>query len=315
MHVRAIVNPNSSHGRTRGAWPRIAEALAAQIGPLETVFTDAPLAATERTREALREGVDLVIAVGGDGTVNEVVNGFFAAPHADVEDVPLRPEAELAVLMSGTGGDFGKTFEFAPDLHGQIQHIARGAIRTIDVGRLDYTDHQGRAAARYFINIASFGLSGVASAMVNKASLSKRISGRFAFFMAGLRATLGYKVPRVRLQVDDQPAHEIGVNLAAICNGRYFGGGMHMAPEARPDDGLFDVVIMHDMSTLDMLRVPNAIYRGAHIQKPKTMHLRGRRISASPLPGPDALLDVDGETPGRLPATFTIVPSVLKFRC
>ncbi len=315
MHVRAIVNPNSSHGRTRGAWPRIAEALAAQIGPLETVFTDAPLAATERTREALREGVDLVIAVGGDGTVNEVVNGFFAPPREDVEDVPLRPEAELAVLMSGTGGDFRKTFEFAPDLHGQIQHIARGAIRTIDVGRLDYTDHQGKQAARYFINIASFGLSGVASASVNKASFTKRINGRFAFFMAGLRATLGYKMPRVRLQVDDQPAHEIGVNVAAICNGRYFGGGMHMAPEARPDDGLFDVVIMHDMSTLDMLRDPNAIYRGTHIQKPKTMHMRGRRISASPLPGPDALLDVDGETPGRLPATFTIIPSVLKFRC
>lgn len=315
MHVRAIVNPNSSHGRTRGAWPKIAEALAEQIGPIETVFTDAPLAATERTREALREGVDLVIAVGGDGTVNEVVNGFFAPPRADVEDEPLRPEAELAVLMSGTGGDFRKTFEFSSDLHGQIQHIARGTTRSLDVGRLDYTDHHGKTAARYFINIASFGLSGLVSATVNKSSVAKRINGRFAFFIAALRATLGYKMPRVHLQVDDHPAMELGINTAAICNGRYFGGGMHMAPGALPDDGLFDVVIMHDMSTLDLLRDPNAIYRGTHMQNPKVMSLRGRRISASPLPGPDALLDVDGETPGRLPATFTIIPSVLKFRC
>jgi len=315
MKVRAIVNPNSSNGRTRAAWPRIAEALDAAIGPVEAVFTDSPLAATERTREALRGGADLVIAVGGDGTVNEVVNGFFAAPGDDGEDAPLRPEAELAILMSGTGGDLRKTFELAPDLHGQIQHIARGTTRAIDVGRLDYTDHHGRPATRYFINIASFGLSGLVSARVNRARLSKHISGRLAFFLAGVRATLGYRMPRVHLQVDDQPARELGVNVAAVCNGRYFGGGMHMAPEARPDDGLFDVVILHDMSTLELLRDPNAIYRGTHIQSPKCIHTRGRRICASPLPGPDALLDVDGETPGRLPATFTIIPSVLKFRC
>ena len=315
MHVRAIVNPNSFNGRTRAAWPKIAAALDAAIGPLETVFTDSPLAATERTREALREGVELVIAVGGDGTVNEVVNGFFAPPGADGEDVPLRPDAELAVLMSGTGGDFRKTFEFAPDLAGQIQHIARGTTRTIDVGRIDYTNHHGHPAARYFINIASFGLSGLVSATVNKASFTKRINGRFAFFIASLRAVLGYKMPRVHLQVDDHEPLKLGINTAAICNGRYFGGGMHMAPNALPDDGLFDVVIMHDMTTLDLLRDPNAIYRGTHIQNPKVLSVRGRRICASPLPGPDALLDIDGETPGRLPATFTIIPSVLKFRC
>lgn len=316
MHVRAIVNPNSSNGRTRAAWPGIAAALDNAIGPLETVFTDSPMAATERTREALADGVDLVIAVGGDGTVNEVVNGFFAPPmEDDTEDVPLRPEAELAVLMSGTGGDFRKTFEFAPDLAGQIQHIARGSTRTIDVGRIDYTDHHGHPRARYFINIASFGLSGLVSATVNKASFTKRISGKFAFLLASVRATLGYKMPRVHLQVDDHEPLELGINTAAICNGRYFGGGMHMAPNAHPDDGWFDVVIMHDMSTFDLLRDPNAIYRGTHIQNPKVISLRGRRISASPLPGPDALLDIDGETPGRLPATFTIIPSVLKFRC
>jgi diacylglycerol kinase (ATP) len=315
MHVRAIVNPNSSNGRTRVAWPGIAEALNAAIGPLEAVFTDGPLAATERTREALNDGVDLVIAVGGDGTVNEVVNGFFAPPADDGDDVPLRPEAELAVLMSGTGGDFRKTFGFAPDLHGQIQHIARGATRTIDVGRIDYTDHHGRPAARYFANIASFGLSGLVSATVNKASFTKRINGRFAFFLASVRAAIGYKMPRVHLQVDAHEPLELGINTAAICNGRYFGGGMLMAPEAQPDDGLFDVIIMHDMSTLDLLRDPNAIYRGTHIRNPKVISMRGRRICASPLPGPPALLDIDGETPGRLPATFTISPSVLKFRC
>ena len=314
MRVRAIINPNSSHGRTRAAWPKISRALEAELGPVEAVFTDAPLSATSRTREALQEGVDLVIAVGGDGTVNEVVNGFFAPPGA-AEDLPLRPETELAILMSGTGGDFRKTFELGADLPAQVQRIARGNVRTIDVGRIDYTDHDGHPAARYFNNIASFGLSGLVSDRVNRAHFTKRVSGRFTFFWASLQSVLGYKMPRVRLVVDDQPPLELGVNTVAVCNGRYFGGGMHMAPMARPDDGLFDLVVMHDMSTRELLRDPNAIYRGTHIQNPKVLTLRGRRVVATPLPGPHALLDIDGETPGRLPATFTILPAVLKFRC
>ena len=314
MRVRAIINPNSSHGRTRAAWPKISRALEAELGPVEAVFTDAPLSATSRTREALQEGVDLVIAVGGDGTVNEVVNGFFAPPGA-AEDLPLRPETELAILMSGTGGDFRKTFELGADLPAQVQRIARGNVRTIDVGRIDYTDHDGHPAARYFNNIASFGLSGLVSDRVNRAHFTKRVSGRFAFFWASLQSVLGYKMPRVRLVVDEQPPLELGVNTVAVCNGRYFGGGMHMAPMARPDDGLFDLVVMHDMSTRELLRDPNAIYRGTHIQNPKVLTLRGRRVVATPLPGPHALLDIDGETPGRLPATFTILPAVLKFRC
>ena len=315
MRVRAIINPNSSHGRTRAAWPRISRALEAELGPVEPVFTDAPLAATLRTREALKDGVDLVIAVGGDGTVNEVVNGFFAPAAPGVDDLPLRPATELAILMSGTGGDFRKTFELGADLPGQVQRIARGSVRAIDVGRIDYTTHEGHRAARYFINIASFGLSGLVSNRVNRASFTKKINGRFAFFWASLRSVIGYQMPRVRMQVDDQPALELGVNTVAVCNGRYFGGGMHMAPLARPDDGLFDVVVMHDMSTRELLRDPNAIYRGEHLANPKVMQLHGRRVVCSPLPGPDALLDVDGETPGRLPATFTLLPAVLKFRC
>lgn len=314
MRVRAIINPNSCHGRTRTAWPKLARALEAELGVVEAVFTDAPLSATLRTREALQEGVDLVIAVGGDGTVNEVVNGFFAPP-TSAEDHPLRPETELAILMSGTGGDFRKTFELGADLPAQVQRIAHGNVRAIDIGRIDYTDHEGRPAARYFNNIASFGLSGLVSDRVNRARLTKRVSGRFAFFWASLQSVLGYEMPRARIVVDDQPPLEIGVNTVAVCNGRYFGGGMHMAPMARPDDGLFDLVVMHDMTTRDLLRDPNAIYRGTHIEHPKVLTLRGRRVVATPLPGPHALLDVDGETPGRLPATFTLLPAVLKFRC
>ncbi|MBL9099624.1 MAG: diacylglycerol kinase family lipid kinase [Myxococcales bacterium] len=312
--TRAIVNPNSSHGRTRHNWPKMHQALEAAIGPVEVAFTDAQNAATALTRAALHDGVDLIIAVGGDGTVNEVVNGFFHPPTGP-DNTLIRPQAALALFTSGSGGDFRRSFDLPLDLPGQVARLARASDRPIDIGRLDYTDHDGQPAARYFNNIASFGLSGLVSRRVNQATFSKRINSRFAFFWATLRAMFGYQMPRVRITADDQPPHELGINTAAVCNGRYFGAGMHFAPNARPDDGRFDVVIMHDMTTRELLRDPNAVYHGKHIHHPKVLSLTARRVVAEPLPGPPALLDVDGETPGRLPATFTILPAVLKFRC
>jgi diacylglycerol kinase (ATP) len=149
MRVRAIVNPNSSHGRTGKAWPRLEAALSAQLGAVEVASVDGAARRDRATREALADGVDLVIAVGGDGTVNEVVNGFFAPPTGP-ENVPLRPQAALALLMSGTGGDFRKTFEIGTDVAEQVQRIARGETRAIDVGRIDYTGHHGRSGLSLF---------------------------------------------------------------------------------------------------------------------------------------------------------------------
>jgi diacylglycerol kinase (ATP) len=313
MRVRAIVNPNSSHGRTREAWPKLHAALEGALGPVEFAFTSGQLDATTKTREALIQGVDLIVAVGGDGTVNEVVNGFYAPPVPGGPDVPLRPQAALALLVSGTGGDFRKTFSIGDDLQEQVRRIADGETRAIDVGRIDYVAGDGAPGARYFINIASFGLSGLVVGAVNGAWLSKRISGRFAFFWASLTSLVRYEMPRVRLRVDEQAPVEFGCNTVAVCNGRYFGGGMHVGPDARPDDGLFDVVAMHDMSKLEMMKDPNAIYRGEHVKHPKVRVVRGRTVVAEPLDG-EVLLDVDGEGPGRLPATFTVIPGGLQFR-
>lgn len=313
MRVRAIVNPSSSHGRTGKSWPKLAATLSDALGAIEVAMSSGPLDATTKTREALRDGVDLVVAVGGDGTVNEIVNGFFAPP-TSTENVPLRPQTALALLMSGTGGDLRKTFNIGHDIEEQVARIANGQTRPIDVGRLDYTKHDGSSGARYFINIASLGLSGLVVEAVNGAWLTKRISGRFAFSWALFVTLFKYRVTRVRLTVDDGEAHELALNMAAVCNGRYFGGGMHMAPMARPDDGHFDVVVMHGMSKLEIIKDPNALYRGDHIKHPKVMVLRGRSVAAEPLDG-EVMLDVDGEAPGRLPAKFTLIPGGIPFRC
>lgn len=314
MRTRAIVNPSSSHGRLGRAWPEVHAKLEAAIGPVEVAFTDAPMAATRLTREALRDGVDLVIACGGDGTNNEVVNGFFAPPTPGEPDVALRPEAAFSVLMLGTGGDFRKTFGAGPDADAQVRAIAEGVTRPLDVGRLEYVADDGAPAARYFINIASFGMSGMIDREVNRARVTKRIGGSFAYFTATVRAMFGYKPTPVVLKVDEGPEETLVVNMAAACNGQYFGGGMRVGPTADPSDGILDVVVVHDLRLVGFLRGLKKIYAGRHLGSPEIKHIRGRRLVATSQPGAEVLLDVDGEAPGRLPATFTILPGALRFR-
>lgn len=314
MRARAIVNPNSSHGRTRRAWPEIHARLQAALGPVEVAFTEGPMAAARLTRAALQEGVEHVIACGGDGTNNEVVNGFFAEPRPGAPDLPIRPGAVLSVLMLGTGGDFRKSFGAPAEPDAQIERIAAATPRPLDIGRLDYTADDGAPASRYFVNIASFGASGEVDRAVNRARWTKKISGALAFFVASASAMARYRPSPVRLRVDDGPERTFIVNVGAVCNGRYFGGGMHVAPMADPGDGVLELVVMHDMGLWDLLRDPRAIYRGEHLASPKVAHLRGRKVEALPAEGKVVLLDVDGEAPGRLPATFTLLPGAISLR-
>lgn len=314
MRARAIVNSNSSRGRLARAWPEVHARLQAALGPVEVAFTDAPMAAARLTREALRDGVELVIACGGDGTNNEVVNGFFEPPVPGGPDVRVGEGAALSILMLGTGGDFRKTFGAAGEVDAQVRRIAEGTLRPLDVGRVDYVADDGSPAARYFINIASFGVSGVVDREVNKARLTKLFGGKFTYFAATVRGLLRYRPTEVVMRVDDGPELRLVVNTAAVCNGRYFGGGMHVAPMADPSDGRLEVIVMHDMGILDLLKDPNAIYRGEHLQKPKVRHLSGTRVEARAPAGAEVLLDIDGEAPGRLPATFTVLPGALTLR-
>lgn len=315
MRVRAIVNPSSSGGRLGRAWPEVHAKLQAAIGEVEVALTDGPMAATRLTRAALADGVDLVIAVGGDGTNNEVVNGFFAPPRPGEPDVRLRPEAALSVLMLGTGGDFRKSFGAGPDADAQVRQIAAGRTRPLDVGRLDYVADSGAPASRYFINICSFGVSGVVDREVARAKASRLLGGKAAYFVASVTGMIKYRPQPVELVIDGGAPATYTINTAAVCNGRYFGGGMHVAPMADPGDGGFEVIVMRDLGLWDLLKDPSAIYRGEHLKNPKIFHVPARRVEARPVAGArEVLLDVDGEAPGRLPATFTILPGALGFR-
>ena len=259
--------------------------------------------------QALNKGIEQIIAIGGDGTVNEVINGFFENGR------PINPEAALAILTSGTGRDFRRTFGMPEKIEDQVDRMVASEIRPIDIGKLTFINNEGREDVRYFGNIASFGLSGATDKAVNSLKFAKRFGGKFAFKWGMIKSLLRYRNQRVRLIVDDVYDEELSVSTAAVCNGQFFGSGMWIAPNAVPDDGLFDVVIVANVGVVRLLWHSNSIYRGEHLALDDVTVVRGRRVTALPVnPNEEVLLDVDGETPGRLPATFEILPGALQFR-
>ena len=311
MKTLAIINPRSAGGKTGRDAQTIARRLADVTGPLTVAMTNAPMDAVRLTKHALRDGYERVVAVGGDGTINEVVNGFFQ------NGVPINPEAEFALLNLGTGGDFRKTFDIDAGFDASLERIAQGRVRRIDVGRLTYVTDEGKTGDRHFANIASFGMSGDVMHRVNRATLIKRWTGSFAFTWGSLISLMRYKSRPVRLKVDSVFDEVVSVSTCAVCNGQFFGGGMRVAPDASPDDGLLDVIVIGDAPKRDIMKSMNQIYTGEHVTNPHVKVFRGKSIIATPVEatgGAPVYIEVDGETPGRLPAMFEVMPKALKFR-
>jgi YegS/Rv2252/BmrU family lipid kinase len=299
-----IVNPRSQGGRAGKDWPHLADRIRRAV-PFEEALTTGPGDATKLASEALRAGAERIVALGGDGTTSEVMNGFFE------DGKPIAPQAALALLPYGTGGDFRKTVGVSKDFDQAVATLAADRRRRIDVGRLDLTTEDGGRTVRMFINIASFGMSAVVDHLVNR---SKKRLGKLSFLIASTRGMLQYDNKRVRLTFDGDVAGtiELTMNTVAVANGKYFGGGMKVAPDAELDDGKFDVVSIGDMGLTDMIFSSRRLYAGTHLSMPEVSHRRAKVVLAEPaLSGDVVELDVDGETPGRLPATFTVVPDAL----
>ena len=297
-----IVNPSSQGGKLGKRWRDHADVIGRAF-PFDEAITERPGHATELTRAALRAGVERIVAIGGDGTVNEVTNGFFE------NGAPIAPEASFALIPYGTGGDFRRTLELPTDFGAAVAIVAANHRRKIDMGRLEFTRPDGTKALRMFANIASFGVSGVVDRLVNESG--KRL-GRLSFMLATARATWAYKNQRVQLVFDGGERVEATINTVAVANGKFFGGAMMVAPAAELDDGMFDVICMGDLTFGDLLKSGRKLYSGTHLSMAKVTSRRARVVEAEPIdPGAVVELDVDGEAPGKLPARFEIVPRAL----
>ena len=306
MQTTVIVNPKS--GKLSGAhsWAAIEPRLREAIGPFDAALTQATGGATALAREALRRGAERVVAVGGDGTLSEVVNGFFDGRAA------INPAAVFSFLMCGTGNDFQKTLGRPASLDESLNALRQPREKLIDVGRLTYVGHDGLPREQHFLNIASCGMGGAVDRYVNAIPLRGLWGGKASFLAATLIALLVFRNKRVRLVIDDQPPRETRVRVAVVANGRFAGGGMMFAPHAELDDGLFDIVLLENVSRIQAVRHMPKIYAGRHLDLDQVVYLRGRRVEATS--DEEVLLDIDGEAPGRLPATFEIVPQALRIQ-
>ena len=266
--------------------------------PGDALLSERPGQLGELARQAADGGASLLVAVGGDGTVNEVVQGIAG-----------RDVVELAVIPRGTGWDFVRTYGIPRRLEDAVAVAREGRPRAIDLGRARYRAWEGSERETYFANIASAGMSGAIAKRTNETS--KALGGKASYLWATFRVFAGWQNGEVCVAVDGERRtgrmHDV-----VVANGRYFGGGMMITPEAQPDDGLLDVLLIGDLSKRDLLLTLPKTYRGRHLPHPKAELLRGTVVevdAAKPLP-----VELDGEQPGTTPARFDIVPQALRLR-
>ncbi len=327
LRTFVVANPRAGAGQVEREWAHIERLLRAQLPELDYAFTEGPNHATLLAREALKNGWEMVVAIGGDGTINEVTNGFFekvdAAEEFEREDghfvptasagvEPINPDAVLGILPMGTGGDFRRTAGIMGTLSENVERLGGPDTRPCDVGQLVYVDHDGKPANRFFINIASAGFSGEVDKAVN--NMWKGLGGGLSFRIASSVAWLAWKNRPLEVVVDDEAPVRRDYFMVTVCNGKYFGGGMHVAPDAELDDGKFEVVFLEDLSKWGSATLMKHIYQGEHLSMSEVSRREARTVSVRALESAPVLLDVDGEQPGRLPALFIAHENALRLK-
>lgn len=260
----------------------------------EALLSDAPGRVTDLTRRAVEDGAELVVVVGGDGTVNEAVNGVLGAGAS----------CELAVVPCGTGDDFARTFGIPTSAEQALALAANGSARQVDAGRARLG-----SAERYFANFAGAGISGAIAR--RGAVTSRRFGARAAYFWATVAVFTRWSSVPMTIEADGVK-REGRMFEVIVANGAFAAGGMRVAPDASPDDGLFDVVLIGDVSKADFVTTFPKIYRGTHVGHPKVDVLKARAVTVTPEEPLPVVLD--GEQPGSTPVSFEVLPGALRLR-
>lgn len=306
MSTLLIVNPAAGGGRAARALDRVLDALA-PLRPFDVFVTQPGLErpAEYAARDAVLAGATRILVLGGDGSSSQALNGIYTAGGADA-----LARVSLGLLPAGTGRDYARSAGIPRDPVAAARALASGAAaRRVDVGRIEIPD--GRT--RLFLNVASFGVSAQIAHALEEFPQLKRRAGAVAFGLATVRAGLRYAPVETELRVDLQAAQRGPTAAVAIANGGWFGGGMHVAPSARIDDGLLEVVRFGDLARRDFLISLPRLYRGTHYTHPHVRHSQGAEVFAAPGVGVTQPIEIeaDGEIVGALPARFSLLPSVL----
>lgn len=297
-----IVNPFSAAGRTARVWAQMEPTVRAIFPGAHFHMTEASGHASKLAREAALAGADLVVSVGGDGTNNEVLNGLFANEKA------IHPELRFASLPMGTGGDLIRSISIARDPMEALLQIQAGRFISADVGCLKFKSFAGQVREHYFLNVASFGMSGLTVRLVNESS--KWMGGRLSFLKGVLKAVVQYQRAEVNVVAAGETLYAGKIVAGVVANGGYFGGGMHIAPNAQMNDGTFDFVLIGDINRRGLFWNLSKLYDGRHTKLERVKTFKANTLEAtSPQ---DVLLDIDGESLGTLPCEFRCLAAALR---
>ena len=299
--AKVIVNPVASGGKVGQQWPQLRETLLQGGLQFEAELTRYPWHASEIARKALGEGFRHFVAVGGDGTVHEVVNGL-------VVERQVSPEVTLSIIPGGTGSDYIRVLGISRDPAQACQTTLGSRTRAVDIGEIQCL-RDGQRLTRYFVNVAGLGFDGEVAVRMNH--MSKRIGGTLPYLTNLVLSLFAYANKDVQLTVDGQPLQG-RMNSVIICNGQYFGGGMWIGPQAAADDGIFDVVLLKDLNKVEFLLNVPRVYKGTHLTHPKVQSLQGKEVHVEAKQR--MFIQAEGELVGEAPATFRMIPAALNLR-
>lgn len=307
MSILFIVNPTAAQGALGEAWESLAKGLKGSIRKFDFGFTRGPGDGVTMTRAALKKGYEMVVAVGGDGTLNECVNGYFR------KGKPINKKARIGILPFGRGSDTARGLGLPKIPEKAMAHFATDDYRKLDVGKVSFIDSKGQPAERYFINVANVG---IVPHVVNWSDKSPLVFGAMGAYVYGaLRGALEFKSQNVLIKATGHEALKVKLMNLVVANGSYFGAGMKIAPKAKPDDGLLDLIVAKDMPLLKFLRHLPDLYTGEHVRLKNVTTMRTTKVVVSPVdPNQTLLVEIDGDTVGTLPATFEILPRALRFK-
>lgn len=301
--IMAVVNPVSSNGKTGKRWPLYEEYFLTQGIKLEKVFTQYPGHAVELCRDAVKEGFRRIMAVGGDGTINEVVNGLYEG------DKIIDDEIRLIVFSQGTGCDYIRTLGIGNQAEDIVEIIKRDKVLTLDLGRVDYLNYSGIHETRLFVNIADTGIGACTAKLVNDSS--KVLGGFLSYLIGVFKALIIHKNKKIKVIIDGNEEYNYYLNSVMIANGKYFGGGVKIAPDAELMSGTFNIVILKNFKKLCIIKNLITAYQGTHLSHPLVDSLQGNEISLEMVESGNSELELDGESVGVLPASFKILKGKL----
>jgi len=304
--LELVVNPAAGGGRAGRVLGEYSRALGAEGFEVTVHRTGGKRQLEETVRSLVEQGAPRVAVMGGDGTFHDAMNALLC------DDGSVMPSAKtaFAVIPAGTGSDLGARALHIPDGARELARwLAAATPRPFDLGLLEYLDREGERSKMIFTNIASCGISGRVDELVGAGP--RWLSGKASYMVATVRAIAGWRHCPMRVRVDDELIYEGKAMAFAVCNGRAFGGGMIMAPDADQSDGLFEVVGLGDLGLGDVVQNFPKIYKGTHLGEPKVISARGRVIEIESTRG-DVPLDIDGEAPGTLPARMSVVPGAVR---